>query len=60
MANSLKICRYCHEDCKKCVLPENSNKCSKCIDTTKYLNGTIDDGGNCILPEECPVAALME
>ena len=30
------------------------------MDITKYLNGTIDNGGNCILPEECPVAALME
>eukprot|EP00828_Plagiopyla_frontata_P010303 TRINITY_DN1544_c0_g1_i2.p2 TRINITY_DN1544_c0_g1~~TRINITY_DN1544_c0_g1_i2.p2 ORF type:complete len:140 (-),score=32.97 TRINITY_DN1544_c0_g1_i2:51-470(-) len=54
------ICRYCHDDCKKCILPENQNSCSKCMDVTMFLNGTVEDGGNCILPEECPVVALLE
>ena len=38
----------CHGDCSSCVKPFAADKCSKCIDEEKYLNGTVENGGNCV------------
>ena len=57
---TLNACLACHSDCMEDMCLElsfedsNSDKCTNCSDSNKFLDGTLFTGGSCVNALDCP------